>query len=71
MKSPLVPIEEAQSANRKVIREVEEERTRLGLRAGSGRLVQRRGLALAPRRRSEVKRAVGYALSWDELIDIV
>lgn len=26
---------------------------------------------LAPRRRSELKRAVGHALSWDELIDVV
>jgi mRNA-degrading endonuclease toxin of MazEF toxin-antitoxin module len=33
-------------------------------------LVKRIG-QLAPRRRSELKRAVGHALSWDELIDIV
>jgi len=33
-------------------------------------LVKRIG-QLAPRRHSELKRAVGHALSWDELIDVV
>ncbi|MEK7407919.1 MAG: type II toxin-antitoxin system PemK/MazF family toxin [Acidobacteriota bacterium] len=32
------------------------------------RLVRRAG-ALAPRREAEVKRAVGYALGWEELMD--
>jgi mRNA interferase MazF len=32
--------------------------------------LERRAGLLAPARRSEVKRALGYALAWDELIDL-
>jgi mRNA interferase MazF len=60
-----VPLGKAEGVTRRCVANCDNLRT-----VAASRLVKRLG-SLAPSRHREVKRAVGYALGWDELVEAV